>query len=231
VFFQNEDDKGLFVSASLVPEETTDRLPGSGVDLDKFVPQALPNGDRVRFLLVARMLWDKGIAEYVQAARLLRQRGIQAEFCLLGFLDVQNPSAISRRQMDEWVDEGVISYLGVSDSVRDVISTADCVVLPSFYREGVPRTLLEAAAMARPIVTTDSVGCREVVDDGVNGYLCKPKDATDLAQKLQKIIDLGSAGRIQMGILSRKKVEQEFDEQIVIDKYLKAIDDILVNRS
>jgi glycosyltransferase involved in cell wall biosynthesis len=227
IFFQNEDDRVLFVSSGLVSFGITDRLPGSGVDLDKFVPQALPNGDRVRFLLVARMLWDKGIAEFVQAARLLRQRGVQAELCLLGFLDVQNPSAISRRQMDEWVDEGVINYLGVSDNVSDVIATADCVVLPSFYREGVPRTLLEAAAMARPIVTTDSVGCREVVDDGVNGYLCKPKDAVDLAEKLQKIIDLGQAGLTQMGVLSRKKVEQEFDEQIVIDKYLKAIDGIL----
>lgn len=230
VFFQNEDDRQLFVSGGLVSESVADRLPGSGVDLTKFQPSPLPGQHPVRFLLIARMMWDKGVGEYVEAARLLKQRGIDAECCLLGFLDVQNPAAISRKQMDDWVAEGVVRYLGVSDNVREEIAQADCVVLPSFYREGTPRTLLEAAAMARPIVTTDSVGCRDVVDDGVNGYLCKPKDASDLADKMERIVSMSSAEREAMGLRGREKVEREFDEQIVIDKYLSAIQEMLAKK-
>lgn len=227
VFFQNDDDCKLFVSGGLVSETVVDRLPGSGIDLLKFQPTPLPARPFVRFLLIARMLWVKGVGEYVDAARLLKRRGIAAECCLLGFLDVQNPFAISRKQMDEWVAEGVIRFLGVSDNVRDEIAQADCVVLPSFYREGTPRTLLEAAAMARPIVTTDSVGCRDVVEDGINGYLCKPKDASDLADKMELIVKLSPAEREVMGSRGRVKIEREFDEQIVINKYLDAIEAIL----
>jgi glycosyltransferase involved in cell wall biosynthesis len=166
------------------------------------------------------------VGEFVEAARLLKEQGVNAEFCLLGFLDVQNPAAISRTQMDAWVNEGVVRYLGVSDNVREEIAEADCVVLPS-YREGTPRTLLEAAAMGRPIVTTDAVGCREVVDDGANGYLCRPKDAADLAEKMKQIAGLTPEERSAMGLQGRAKVEREFDEQIVIEKYLGAIKSIL----
>jgi glycosyltransferase involved in cell wall biosynthesis len=171
------------------------------------------------------MLWDKGVGEYVAAARRVRQRYPDAEFCLLGFLDVQNPAAISREQMDEWVAEGVVNYLGVSNDVREQITAADCVVLPS-YREGTPRTLLEAAAMARPLITTDAVGCREVVDDGVNGYLCRVKDADDLADKMERMIALSATERTEMGRRGREKIEREFDEQLVIDAYLRAIKDV-----
>jgi glycosyltransferase involved in cell wall biosynthesis len=125
--------------------------------------------------------------------------------------------------MDAWVAEGVVNYLGVSDDVRAQIVVADCVVLPS-YREGTPRTLLEAAAMARPIITTDAVGCREVVDDGVNGYLCKVRDAGDLAEKMEKMLSLSSEQRSEMGKRGRAKMESEFDEQIVIRKYLASIE-------
>jgi len=227
VFFQNEDDRLLFINGGLVDSARTDRLPGSGVDLKKFEPMPLPGISPIRFLLIARMLWDKGVGEYVEAARLLKSRGLKAEVCLLGFLDVQNPAAISKSQMDEWVAEGVVRYLGVSDSVREKIAQADCVVLPSFYREGTPRTLLEAAAMARPIITTDSVGCRDVVDDGVNGFLCRPRDALDLADKMERMISMPHKEREAMGLRGREKVEREFDEKIVIDKYLSAIEAVL----
>jgi glycosyltransferase involved in cell wall biosynthesis len=226
VFFQNEDDRQLFISGSLVNGAVTGRLPGSGVDLKKFRPSPLPGRSPIRSLLIARMLWDKGVGEYVEAARLLKRRGLNAEVCLLGFLDVQNPAAISKSQMDEWVAEGVVRYLGVSDNVPEEIAQADFIVLPSFYREGTPRTLLEAAAMARPIITTDSVGCRDVVDDGVNGFLCRPKDASDLADKMELILRMSPADREVMGLRGRVKVEREFDEQIVINKYLEAIEDI-----
>lgn len=230
VFFQNDDDRQMFISGGLVDQTLADRLPGSGIDLIKFVPVPLPSKVPIRFLLIARMLWDKGVGEFVEAARLLKRRGIEADFCLLGFLDVQNPAAISRQQMNDWVAEGAVCYLGVSDNVRQEIAQADCVVLPS-YREGTPRTLLEAAAMARPIVTTDSVGCREVVVDGINGYLCKPKDASDLADKMELIVSLTHAEREAMGLRGREKVEREFDERIVICKYLSAIEEVLATRT
>jgi len=226
VFFQNKDDRQLFIEHRLVPERVTDLLPGSGIDLGKFSPVPLPNNTRIRFLLIARMLWDKGVGEFVEAARLLNQRGIRAEFCLLGFLDVQNPAAISRKQVDDWVVEGAVRYLGVSDNVRQEIAQADCIVLPS-YREGTPRTLLEAAAMARPIVTTNAVGCREVVEDGHNGFLCRTKDAHDLAEQMALIAEMTPAEREAMGMRGREKVEREFDEQIVIKKYLETISSIL----
>jgi glycosyltransferase involved in cell wall biosynthesis len=253
VFFQNEDDREMFISGGLVPAGVTDRVPGSGVDLVRFsiqgglpwvVEPPLPNTsppmgeglldssddatgeENIRFLLIARMLWDKGVGEFVEAARMVQTRYPNAEFCLLGFLDVQNPAAISRDQMEKWVTEGVVNYLGEAENIRPHLLAADCVVLPS-YREGTPRTLLEAAAMARPIITTDSVGCRDVVDDGVNGFLCRPRDASDLAEKMARMISMSQAEREAMGLRGREKIEREFDEKIVIDKYLAAIEAVL----
>jgi len=224
IFFQNEDDRSYFVQEGLVPHRLTDILPGSGVDLGRFefTPQS-DAGDCVRFLFIGRMLWDKGVGELVQAARQLKRRGFNFEVNLLGFLDVRNPSAIRSMQMDEWVKEGILSYLGESDDVRPHIIGANCIVLPSFYREGVPRSLLEAASMGRPIITTDSVGCKEVVDDGINGFLCQPQNVDDLADKMERFIKLSAFARRQMGRRGRKKIELNFDEKIVISKYLHAI--------
>ena len=148
---------------------------------------------------------------------------IRISFFLVGFLDVKNPAAISRTQMSEWVDEGVIRYLGVTDDMRTALAKADCVVLPSFYREGVPRSLLEAAATACPIITTDAVGCRDVVDDGVNGFLVRPRDVNDLSEKMMRIIELSPENRVLMGKAGRKKMEIEFDENIVIGRYRELI--------
>jgi glycosyltransferase involved in cell wall biosynthesis len=230
VFFQNDDDRQLFMAGGLVRAEVTDLLPGSGIDLGRFSVAPLGATERperkFRFLLIARMLWDKGVGEYVDAAKLIHERWPQAECCLLGFVDAQNPTAISGTQMDAWVAQGVVNYLGVSDDVRVEIAAADCIVLPS-YREGTPRTLLEAAAMGRPIITTDAVGCREVVDDGLNGFLCQPRDAGDLAEKMERMLSLTHEQRSEMGLRGRAKMEAEFDEQIVIRKYLAAIDAIL----
>jgi len=229
VFFQNIDDRNLFVDEGLISHQRVDLLPGSGVDLKKFNPLPASKNTKVYFLLIARLLWEKGVGDFVQAAQILRQRGIKAEFFVLGFLDVQNPSAITQQQMDEWVAEGLVNYLGVSDNVSEHIAAADCIVLPSYYREGTPRTLLEAAAMAKPIVTTDAVGCREAVEDGVNGFLCEPRNPEDLANKMQIFSQLSHDDRNLMGKRSREKVEREFDEKIVIDKYRQTIKSILQN--
>ena len=233
VFFHNSDDMQMFVADGLVKANIAARVPGSGINLASFHPAPLPtaSGGRLRFLLVARMLWDKGVGEYIEAARLVRKRYPDVEFCLLGFLDVKNPAAISSEQIKEWVSEGVVSYLGVTDDVRPILASVDCVVLPSYRGEGAPRTLLEAAAMGRPVVTTDAVGCREVVDDGINGFLCKVRDAQDLAEKLERIIQLSPEERAAMGRNGRAKVEREFSERRVVMRYLETIETIMREQS
>ena len=233
VFFQNSDDLALFLENKLVKVELTDVLPGSGINLCRFTPicdaNRKPLTTSFRFLLIARMLKDKGVVEFVNAAQLLKKLGLKVEFCLLGFLDVQNPAAISSEQMKEWTDQGFVKYLGVSDDVREQIASADCIVLPS-YREGTPRTLLEAAAMGKPIITTNVVGCKEVVEHGVNGFLCEVKNTQDLALKMKELLLLSNDQRRLMGEKGRLKMEKEFDENIVIQKYLQAIDLALIER-
>lgn len=228
IFFQNQDDFKMFVEEKLVLQEKCDVLPGSGVDINKFVPIEKKEDDGVfRFLLISRMLWAKGIQEFIDAAKIIKEKYNNVEFQLLGHLDVESPTAISKEQMDIWVKNGFINYLGSSDDVRVEISQADCIVLPSFYREGTPRILLESASMAKPIITTDNVGCKDVVDDGVNGFLCKIKDSEDLALKMEKMLNLSFDERNTMGKAGREKIVKEFDEKIVIEKYLKAIESIL----
>ena len=228
IFFQNEDDRGLFIDNKLADISKTDRLPGSGADLSRFAISPAADNGVVTFLLVARMLYDKGIGHYVEAARELKQRyGDKVQFNLLGFLDVNNPSAVSKAEMQVWVDEGIVNYLGFSDTVEAEIAKVDCMVLPSFYREGVPKSLLEAGAMGKPIVTTDNVGCRETVDHGINGYLCQTRSTASLVEMLTKIIEHTHQERLDMGLASRRKIESEFDEKIIINKYLTAIESII----
>lgn len=231
IFFQNEDDRELFLKNGMASVNITDRLPGSGTDLSRFVLNTSPDDGIVRFLLIARMLFDKGVGHYIEAARCLKSKyGDGVEFRLLGFLDVNNPSAVSKQEMQQWVDQGIVSYLGVSDKVEEEIAQVDCMVLPSFYREGVPKSLLEAGAMGKPIVTTDSVGCRETVDDGINGFLCEPRSTDSLVSALEKIVQMGHEDRLSMGKASRNKMEREFDENIVINKYLDAVKECLTNK-
>lgn len=228
IFFQNEDDRTLFLENNMARRVITDRLPGSGADLSRFTYSPSPDDGITRFLLIARMLYDKGIGHYVEAARRLKKKyGNSVEFRLLGFLDVNNPSAVSKDEMQTWVDEGIVIYLGVSDKVEEEIAKVDCMVLPSYYREGVPKSLLESGAMGKPIVTTDNVGCRETVDDSVNGFLCTPRDTESLVNALEKIVLMSHQERVDMGRQSRKKIEKEFDETIVINKYLEAVKQVL----
>jgi glycosyltransferase involved in cell wall biosynthesis len=224
VFFQNHDDMELFIHLGLVKESVADRIPGSGINTTIFspLPVAQEKDSPFVFLLVARMLWYKGIGEFVDAARLLKHKHADVELQLLGFLDVENPQAVPRTQVEQWVDEGIINYLGETDFVINVMRKADCVVLPS-YREGLPRTLLEAGSLAKPIVTTDAAGCRDVVDDGMTGFLCKLKSGDDLAEKMENVINLTPMERSTMGALGREKIIREFDERLVIDAYLNAI--------
>ncbi|WP_153099864.1 glycosyltransferase family 4 protein [Paraburkholderia hayleyella] len=227
IWFLNQDDQATFLAQKLlVHPERAQLLHGEGVDLEHFafcpLPPSAPPAPFV-FVLIGRLLWDKGVAEYVAAARQLRARYPHARFQLLGPTDVANPSAISRANVATWEHEGVIDYLGEADDVRPAITAASCVVLPS-YREGVPRTLLEAAAIGRPIVATDVPGCRDVVEDGVNGFLCAARDANSLAAALTRILELDDAARQQMAERGRQKVSAEFDERDVIARYLALIE-------
>lgn len=235
VFFQNPDDHQQFVDMGLVRVEQCAVLPGSGVDLQHFQPAPLPiskwalekNYQKMNeypfvFLLVARLLKDKGVQEFADAAHLLKSRFPYVEFALLGYKDTQNPNAIAEEQLTLWQDKGWVSYWGSSADVRAQIMKADCVVLPS-YREGTPRTLLEAAAMCRPLVATNVPGCREVVRHGFNGFLCRPRDSKDLADQMQALLQMPVAQLVQMGLSSRQWVEQRFDEKLVIDAYTQLI--------
>ena len=229
VFFQNDDDRTLFLDKGLVKRAQGDLLPGSGIDLVHFDARNYEvvehNESELVFLMVARLLWDKGVREYVDAARIVKKRYPETRFQLLGFLDVQTQTAVPREDVELWVREGIVEYLGTSDDVRPFLAASDCVVLPS-YREGTPRSLLEAAAMAKPLIATDVPGCREVVQDGVNGYLCEVCNANDLANKMLQLIALPSQLRLQMGSQSRNIAETRFDEQIVIRKYLEVISEV-----
>ena len=227
VLFQNADDRELFSREKLIPEDVTQEvIPGTGIDIDLFNVRPYPESNPVTFLLIARMLWDKGVGEFVEAARQIKSEFSDVHFQLLGFLDVINRTAISRQQMQIWTEQGVIEYLGETNDVRDYIASSSCVVLPS-YREGLPRTLLEAASMARPIIATDVTGCREIVQDGQNGFLCKPKDTESLAKKMSVFLNLPLKKRREMGLQGRKVIERRFDEKKVVGTIINRINNIL----
>ncbi|MER9445686.1 glycosyltransferase family 4 protein [Mesorhizobium sp. M0340] len=226
VFFQNLDDRRLFVNLKIVEPEKTEVLPGSGVDLKKFrgdQRQLAESAGPTTFLFVGRLIWEKGVGEFVEAARLSKASSGSMKFELLGSVDEKNPKSVRKEDVEGWVREGVVEYRGDTDDVRPFIEAADCVVLPSYYGEGTPRTLLEAAALSRPIITTNWSGCRDVVDEGVNGYLCRARDARDLFAKCVMFHKLSGDKRADMGRAGRRKVEREYDEAIVIRRYKSAI--------
>jgi glycosyltransferase involved in cell wall biosynthesis len=229
VFFQNEDDYTSFTRAGVVDLRRSERLPGSGIDLSVFSPTPLPCESNeicdgsVVFLLMARMLWEKGIGDYVEAARRIQIKFPKATFQLLGFIENNRRGAVPENQIKSWVAEGTIEYLGQTDDVRDVLRTVDCVVLPSYYREGVPRSLLEGAAMGRPLITTDTPGCRDTVEDKVSGFLCRPHDVDSLVSCIDAFMHLKPEQRTEFGRRARHKVETEFDEEFVLDRYIQIL--------
>lgn len=240
VFFQNPDDRNFFLQRRLVRHRQAGLLPGSGVDLRHFAPMANPSTDgqdsivgqrHFVFLFVGRLLGDKGLMELVQAFELLQQQLVQEAHsglpaaCLkiLGPDGGTNPTAITSQLLSQWRQDPRLELLGHVEDPRPCIVQADCVVLPS-YREGTPRSLLEAAAMGRPLIATDVPGCREVVRDGQNGLLCRVKDPQDLARVMLTMMKLSDAQRQAMGLASRQLAEAVFDENRVVEKYLQAME-------
>lgn len=192
VFFLNQKDKDYFIRKNIVSEDKAIVVYGEGVDIEKFNPEFCKENQKENsftFFMITRLLWDKGVKEYIEAGRKLKEKHPQVKLLLLGAFDEGNPSAVPKDYIKKWCKEGVIEYLGVTDDVRPFICKADCVVLPSYYREGLPRVLLETMAMKKPIITADTVGCKEVCFNGINGFLVKPKDVESLYIAMEKMIN------------------------------------------
>ncbi|UII27302.1 glycosyltransferase family 4 protein [Fulvivirga maritima] len=222
VFFQNHHDYDLFIEKKLIKKGISDVIPGSGIDLSHFPPMAFQRNTPFTFLLISRLIHDKGVIEFIDAVKQLKKSGLNARFQILGAKDPEHRRGIKTEIIDEWISSNTIEYLGTTNDVRFFIKNADCIVLPS-YREGTPRTLLEAASSAKPIIATDVPGCNNVVENNYNGFLCELKSAEDLAQKMRNMSILSDGEIEAFGLNGRKKVENEFSEQIVIERYLKSI--------
>jgi len=225
VWFLNEDDRQIFTSQHLVPSGKAFLLPGEGVDTTRFYPAPYAPktpSQTVTFLLIGRLIRHKGIDEFVQAAGSLKAQGLNVQCQILGFFDEKNPVAIPRSRVDEWVAEKIITYFGHTDDVRPYIQQADCIVLPS-YREGLPLSLLEGASMCKALIATDTAGCRALIEEGVNGYLCREKDGADLAAKMAAYYNLAPAEKKQMGLDGRSRVLQRYTQETVAAIYLEKI--------
>jgi glycosyltransferase involved in cell wall biosynthesis len=222
VFFHNEEDESLFLEKGLAPPGKTAVIAGSGVDLQRFTATLLPGkGDGLTFLFVGRLLREKGIGEFVEAARMVKTQAPTTHFHVLGSTDEGN-RGVPADEIRRWRTEGVVDYLGTTRDVRPFIEAADCVVLPS-YREGMPRVLLVAAAMGRPLIGADVPGCRQIVREGETGFLAEARSGQALAEKMMELIRLDPMAREQMGRRARKVAEAEFSEELVNRAYFDAL--------
>lgn len=228
VIFENIDDRLLFIDLKFSLPENSISIKGCGVNTRYFSPKKKKHvfSDSIIFTFIGRFLYDKGLIEFIEAVRLVKAQYPNAEFWLVGEIDIANPSAIQEDELKSWVDEKVISYKGFASDVRPFIRNADCIVLPS-YREGMPRVLLEAMAMQRCIITTDVSGCREVVDDGINGFLVPVKTVKPLAEAMINFINLPLEVRYKMAINARKKVEAQFGDKIIAAEFLSIIQSVI----
>ncbi|WP_426702082.1 glycosyltransferase family 4 protein [Rhodanobacter sp. Col0626] len=229
LILQNPDDVALFQRSGLIEPSRIRLIHGSGVDSRRFQPQPVPplHSPRVpRVLLAARLLWDKGLNEYVHAARVLRAQGREVAFILAGTPDVGNPCAVPEATIRAWVVEGLLEWLGHVDDMQALFASVDIMVLPSYYGEGLPKSLIEAAACALPIITTDIPGCREVVEDGVDGLIVPPRNGDALAKAIGRMLD-DPAMAVEFGHVARKKALEQFDERIVIENTLKVYDELV----
>jgi len=227
VLFQNSEDLDFFLNKKITKSWKTSVVPGSGVNLDEYQSESfssLPN-DKIVFLMFGRLSKAKGVEYYINAAREIRSRFPNTIFRLAGPFECDE-LAISKQEIERWHQEGVIEYVGFSDNIRKEINEAHVIVYPSYYREGIPKSLIESAAMSRPIITTDNVGCREVVQDGVNGFLIPMKNAQALTEACERFILLSDEERSKFSSASRQ-ISHKFDEKKVIPEYIKLIDSCL----
>lgn len=226
VFFQNSDDRQYFLDNKLVKPEKTGLLPGSGVDIESFTPSAemrQPDTGAVHFLYNSRLVLSKGIREYLDAARAIKLLYKNAKFSIIGELLPNNPIFLPVSELETARASGIVEYHGVVKNVKPFINAADCIVLPSWYREGVPRSLLESAAMGKPLIVADSVGTREPVEHGINGYRVPPHDGIALREAMIRFIELDNDEKKRMGIESRRIAVTRFSDSFVITMYLERL--------
>lgn len=225
VWFLNESDATIFAKETLVKESKIKHLPSEGINTKHFQQYAygLFSSTCFKFILASRLIIEKGIRTYVEAARILRNEGYEVEFQLLGFIEKSNPRGIKLEEIKGWESEGLVRYLGHTDDIRPFLEKVDCLVLPTYYREGVPRILLEGASMQLPLIATDNVGCRQVIEDNVNGFLCQRNKAEDLAISMKKMMMLTVEERANFGLRGRRRVYTLFHESIIINKYLRTL--------
>ena len=220
IFFQNKENMNFFTNKKIAMGRY-DLLPGSGVNLNKFIYSEYPIKDTIEFAFVSRIMKEKGIDQYLDAAKAIRSKYPNTVFHVCGFCEQEYESVLN-----DLNKSGIIIYHGMVSDVKGMMQKMHCIVHPTYYPEGLSNVLLEASACGRPIITTDRSGCREVIEDGKNGYICKQQDSNDLINKIDKFINLTFEQRRDMGIYGRKKVEKEFDRQIVVDKYMEEIEKI-----
>lgn len=229
VFFQNRDDQSLFIKSRIIKKEKCALLPGSGVDIKRFTPQKTDSfSPEIVFLFASRLLYSKGIIHFIEAAKQIKASQTDCRFIVIGEL-LEHEGFLTKEELDAAVHAGVIEYLGNLQNPYELIQKCNCMVLPSFYREGVPRILLEAAAMGKPLIAADSTGTREPVDHGVNGFLCKPDSTDDLVLQIRAFLELGEAQKIRMGLASRKIAETRYTDTIISDSYTTKIRELLKN--
>jgi len=225
VFFQNPDDQQFFKELNIITRDNTKLVSGSGVDLVKFKPTKNKKRNNIKILFIGRIIADKGIYELIESAKIINKEYNNVTFVLMGMLGVKNRTSISKSEVEDWVNEGIIDYVPFKDDIRCILGDSDLVVLPS-YREGTPKTLIEAASMEKPLIATDVPGCREVVIDEVNGFLCQVKNSVSLASKIKKFIELDYYRKIEMGKKSRELAEKKFDIIKVNNCYVNEINKI-----
>lgn len=223
VFFQNQENQDFMFKHKVV-KGAYSLLPGSGVNLEQFAPLPYPDEtDGIHFVFISRIMREKGIEQYLDAASSLRAKrsNLQIFFHICGFCEPEY-----KGKLEEYVKNGIVIYHGMVRNVREILAKTHCTIHPSFYPEGISNVLLESCASARPIITTDRSGCREVVENGVNGFVVKQRDSEDLIQKIEKFLALTHEQKMQMGLAGRVKVEREFDRKIVVDAYLKELENV-----
>jgi glycosyltransferase involved in cell wall biosynthesis len=216
VIFQNTEDRQTFINMRLLKPDAAHLIPGSGVNLGLFTPTPEPEGQPV-VMFAARMLWEKGVGDFVEAAKMLKAEGVRARFVLVGDTYKDNPSAVPPQQLSAWNEEGIIEWWGWHDDMAKMLSQASIVCLPTYYKEGVPRVLTEAAAAGRAIVSSNIIGCREIVHEGINGLMVPPQNPSMLASALRKLIE-NPLERARMGHEGRKIAENYFAEERIVKK-------------
>lgn len=220
VFFQNEENRDFMLERGMV-KRNYDMLPGSGVNLSKFVVSEYPKNETIDFVFISRIMKEKGIDQYLEMAQYIHEKHPKTRFHVCGSCEQDYAERLKSFQ-----EKGIIIYHGQVDNIENIYQMVSCTVHPTYYPEGLSNVLLESSACARPIITTDRAGCREIIDDGKNGYICKQKDSEDLIRQIEKFLALTWEERRQMGLNGRQKVEKEFDRSIVVEKYLRVMDEL-----